>query len=359
MPRLAPSALRTTANLARLLPAVRDLPSARNELRWLRDHVRGSAPRGARASRLAALCRRRGAGVPLQYILGTQPFGKLEVACRPGVLIPRGETEAYTVRLARWLKRGWGLTDWAVDRADQGLRVVDFCTGTGCIPLLLASSLWFAFPKLHVHGIDISPAALALAHQNLRSARSKTQIPPPSPSHSVTFHHGDLLSAPWLQDVLPTLIPGCDVLVANPPYVSPQTWREGRGELSYSTRKFEPKLALVPRDVTELPAACRPEDVFYAALLDAAGVLRPAVVLFEFGDAAQGRRVLELAFGHPSCRDAEFEFWRDHPDLKSVGDADSETEVRVRDPAGAERVVPIRGRGNVRSIVIRRVIRTV
>lgn len=354
MPRITPLALRTTPNLARLLPAVRDIASARNELRWLRDHVDGSPPRNhARARRrLTALCSQRGRGVPLQYLLGTQPFGDLDVRCQPGVLIPRPETEAYTVHLARLLRSG-RLLGGGRGRA---LRVVDFCTGTGCIPLLLASLLAPAFPELHVHGVDISPAALSLSRLNLRAALATSQIPPPSPSQSVAFHHGDLLSAPWLERVLPDLIPKCDVLVSNPPYVSPQTWRFGRGELSYSTRKFEPKLALVPRDVPDLPRGCWQEDIFYAALLDAAGVLGPTIVLFEFGDVAQGKRILELALRHPFCQDAEFEFWKDCPDLESLADngADTETEVHVKDQAGLDRVVPIRGSGNVRSIVIRR-----
>ncbi|KAL2109210.1 hypothetical protein VUR80DRAFT_2829 [Thermomyces stellatus] len=352
MPRIPPSALRaTTPNLARLLPAVRDLNSARNELRWLREHVAatGLAGRCSSARRLAGLCGRRGKGVPLQYILGTQPFGDLEIRCERGVLIPRVETEAYTVHLAELLKAGR-----LVDNGREALRIVDFCTGTGCIPLLLASLLARAFPALHVHGVDISPRALSLSHQNFHSALSKSQIPPPSPTRSVTFHHGDLLSARWRRENLPGTIPKCDVLVSNPPYVSAQTWRLGRGELSYSTRKFEPKLALVPRHV-DPPWGCRQEDVFYAALLDAANLLEPSVALFEFGDAAQGMRILEFALGHPFCRDAEFEFWRDYPDVEgSNDDLDTPAEVHVRDRTGLERVVPIRGCGIVRSILIRK-----
>lgn len=98
MPRLTPLALRRAARLsphaATLLPACRDLPSARNELRWIREHV-AAHPNYRDESRLtaelrvAALCRRRGRGEPLQYVLGTAPFGPLEVVCLPGVMIPR------------------------------------------------------------------------------------------------------------------------------------------------------------------------------------------------------------------------------------------------------------------------------
>lgn len=95
MPRIPPSALRQAYRIsphaAALLPACRDLPSALNELRWIREDVRALRPESAVAAELqvASLCRRRGRGEPLQYVLGTQPFGDLEMKCRPGVLIPR------------------------------------------------------------------------------------------------------------------------------------------------------------------------------------------------------------------------------------------------------------------------------
>ncbi len=94
MPRLAPSLLRqagrVSAGAALLLPACRDLPSALNELRWIREHVARLTPdAGSAARQVWKLCRLRGRGVPLQYVLGTQPFGPLEIKCRPGVLVPR------------------------------------------------------------------------------------------------------------------------------------------------------------------------------------------------------------------------------------------------------------------------------
>ena len=76
-----------------LLKATGDLPSAENELRWLREHVNKvlppTAPHQQRKRDLLALCKRRAKLEPLQYILGSQPFGDLEILCRPGVLIPR------------------------------------------------------------------------------------------------------------------------------------------------------------------------------------------------------------------------------------------------------------------------------
>ena len=102
MPRLPPAFLRRAFHEHYLLPYLlrtcRDLPSARNELRWLREHVeRPNQPNltsnGTRIH-LKHLCIARGKGRPLQYILGSQPFGDLDIKCQPGVLIPR-----YSIRL--------------------------------------------------------------------------------------------------------------------------------------------------------------------------------------------------------------------------------------------------------------------
>ena len=100
MPRISPRTLRKALSinphLARLLPVCRDLRSAQNELRWLSeraDELKAQkqqsdvvvvGPTGL--SRLVAL---RAKGTPLQYILGSEWFGDLEIKCKPGVLIPR------------------------------------------------------------------------------------------------------------------------------------------------------------------------------------------------------------------------------------------------------------------------------
>ncbi len=104
--RLPPSLVRQAHYidplLVPLLKACRDLQSAQNELRWLREHLHEAGgkiynhdftpPRAGlrqRQHRLKQLCLDRSRGKPLQYILGTEYFGELEIICEPGVLIPR------------------------------------------------------------------------------------------------------------------------------------------------------------------------------------------------------------------------------------------------------------------------------
>lgn len=97
MPRIPPTLLRHARRidplLPPLLPVCRDLQSCRNELRWLDEHaaevVSSNQPRGNQQRLLRQYVTRRAKGEPLQYILGTEFFGHLEIKCRPEVLIPR------------------------------------------------------------------------------------------------------------------------------------------------------------------------------------------------------------------------------------------------------------------------------
>src|SRR4051812_31072933 len=97
MPRLSPRLFNAAKNIHPWLPltlrATRDLQSAKNELRWLTEHALQSSKAASRnlgwRHMLHKLCIQRSRGEPLQYLLGTEYFGHLEIACRPGVLIPR------------------------------------------------------------------------------------------------------------------------------------------------------------------------------------------------------------------------------------------------------------------------------
>jgi methylase of polypeptide subunit release factors len=104
MPRLPTSLIKQAQRIHSFLPLLlrpcRNLDSARNELRWLAEHQRklvsitADNAQGDRRPKLTAptlrdLCLERSHGRPLQYVLGTQPFGNLEILCRKGVLIPR------------------------------------------------------------------------------------------------------------------------------------------------------------------------------------------------------------------------------------------------------------------------------
>ena len=100
MPRLTTNLLRHARSidplLTLLLRSCRDLPSAQNELRWLREHAikltqnaKARAQVPGRRVLLRHLVQKRATGKPLQYVIGSEYFGDLEIICRSGVLIPR------------------------------------------------------------------------------------------------------------------------------------------------------------------------------------------------------------------------------------------------------------------------------
>lgn len=98
MPRLNPRVLHHARKIDSFLPlvlqATRDLASAKNELRWLKEYINSSKhqetgyPRNYNR-RLRKACLDRAHGKPLQYILCSEYFGDLEILCEKGVLIPR------------------------------------------------------------------------------------------------------------------------------------------------------------------------------------------------------------------------------------------------------------------------------
>jgi release factor glutamine methyltransferase len=135
-----------------------------------------------------ALCRRC-TGTPLQHLTGHQPFRGLDLLVRPGVFVPRPETEV--------------LVEAALALLDTGSAgspvVVDVGTGTGAVALAIAQER----PAARVVANDLSPDAVALAREN--AARHGLVV---------EMFEGDLLSP------LPTGLAGAvDLVVSNPPYV--------------------------------------------------------------------------------------------------------------------------------------------
>ncbi|KFY12383.1 hypothetical protein V491_06813, partial [Pseudogymnoascus sp. VKM F-3775] len=301
MPRLSNELLRHAFTINPLLPPLlrtcRTLPSAHNELRWLRQHVdarletkfgrKKDVPALLRRRCIVNLVKKRARGVPLQYILGSQPFGDLDILCRKGVLIPRQATEEYTCRLSSIL-----LSTPSLRTDTKQIHILDLCTGTGCIPLLLLSLL---SPTLEttVTGIDISPTALALARLNT------THNSPPLSSAHARFAPGDVLATGvtlldeaqcaredegwWYGDER------FDVVTANPPYISRLGFNR---DTERSVRNFEPRLALVPEG--DGGQDSRPEDIFYGKIVEKAERVGARILVMEVAGTEQAGRVASM-----------------------------------------------------------------
>lgn len=191
-------------------------------------------------------------GEPLPYILGKWEFYGLELIVTPDVLIPRDDTCAVAAL--------------AIEQSlflDSKPRILDLCTGSGCIGLAVASRVKDAKVTL----ADLSQEALAVAKQN------------------IVLHHltgrvscvkANALEAP------PAFMGKFDLIVSNPPYI---TTREML-ELPHSVVGFEPRMALHGG-----------EDglKFYRAIAqNYASALKPGGFLcFEFGDG-QGDDVCKI-----------------------------------------------------------------
>ena len=150
------------------------------------------------------------AGEPLAYILGEWSFYGLPFLVTPDVLIPRDDTMA--------------VTDLAIEAARDypaPQRVLDLCTGSGCIGLAIAHCVETARVTL----ADISEPALRVAKQNVANLRLKSRV---------TAFSVDVLQP------APRFLGQFDLIVSNPPYVTAQEMTE----LDVSVRAHEPEMAL-------------------------------------------------------------------------------------------------------------------
>ncbi|KAF2097307.1 S-adenosyl-L-methionine-dependent methyltransferase [Rhizodiscina lignyota] len=373
MPRLPYHLLRLTSKsplLQLLLRECRDLESARNELRWLREHAISSVQNagGHRDERndswkplLRSLCVKRASGKPLQYLLGSEFFGDIEVACKPGVLIPRPETAAAVTYFAERLCS-------AARKLPSTLRVLDLCCGTGCIPLLFQHVFAKNWPNardpphLSLVGADISADAVQLAEHNRlllqQSLTGRSNAGSTWASRhaldSTAFFQADVLrpeqspnpqGIPDLMTVLRQIdVPEWDILISNPPYISSQSFHR---DTQRSVRLFEPKTALVPpRPGSSDPGTSQDldeGDTFYPRLLQIAQDVGAKIVLMEVADLQQASRVAALA-SDTSVWDG-IEIWRDHPRGKGPHLEKCRGEFPVRGSGHGRSVVCWRGEG--------------
>ena len=210
MTSLAQAQVETTTRLR-----AAGVPSPEVDARWLIEAAAGRDPRRAPdspldepASRvLAELVARRCAREPLQLVLGTTAFRDLELRCRPGVFVPRPETEVLAGIALELVAERMGRPGAAqVSPALVGpVRVAEPCCGTGAVGLAVASGTADAVVTI----ADRSAAAAALAEENRIALAAAGRLRSP-----VVVRTGGLMDA-----FDPSDRGRIDVLVANPPYL--------------------------------------------------------------------------------------------------------------------------------------------
>ena len=166
------------------------------------------------------------AGCPVQYVTGKTEFCDMTFHVDGSVLIPRPETE----ELVLWAEQ------CAADHRNP--RILDVCTGSGCIAIVLAAHL----PQAKVTALDISHAALETARRNASMNGVR-----------IRFIEDDALNG------MPSLAGETfDIIVSNPPYI-PHSEIES---MHVNVTRYEPHEALFVDDADPL--------VFYRAIARAA-----------------------------------------------------------------------------------------
>ena len=156
------------------------------------------------------LTRRRLEGEPVAYIIGEWEFYGLTLDVSPEVLIPRMDTEVLAEQAIL-----------AARSVEENCRVLDLCTGSGCVGLAVAANV----PQCRVVLADLSEGALRICRQNIRRCGLTAQV------ISVT---ADAMLPP-----LPNLW-DFDVIACNPPYIPTADILT----LDESVKNYEPRQAL-------------------------------------------------------------------------------------------------------------------
>ena len=191
-------------------------------------------------------------GEPLAYVLGEWDFYGMTLQVDKNVLIPRDDTCAVTalaIRQALFL--------------DSNPRVLDLCTGSGCIGLAVARRVKDAKVTL----ADISKEALAVAKKNVTQQKLSARV-------SCVQVDAMKPAAPFLGKF--------DLIISNPPYITTAEMEE----LPVSVKDYEPHLAL--------HGGNDGLDFYRAIAKNFADALKPGGFLcFEFG-MGQGNQVCEI-----------------------------------------------------------------
>ncbi len=217
--------------------------------------------------RYEALITDRAAHTPLQHLTGEQEFMGLTFLVNENVLVPRQDTET--------------LVEETLKNLHDGMRILDLCTGSGCI---LLSLLQYSNDCVGV-GVDLSAEALAVARENYARLREER------PEMEALFLEGDLFDALEREkdqgcDETNSQNGRYDIIVSNPPYIETDVI----SMLMPEVREHEPMMAL---------DGGADGLIFYRRITQGVGnyLNRGGMLFFEIGceQAASVREIMEQA----------------------------------------------------------------
>jgi release factor glutamine methyltransferase len=154
-------------------------------------------------------------GKPLQYVLGFTEFLGCRISVKPGVLIPRPETEEIAQRAIVYIGR-------------SAAKVIDIGTGSGCIAIAIAQHC----PGAQLAACDISEAALEVAAANAAACRARVAFTVSDITDKLSWPAAD----------------GLDLVISNPPYVCTSE----KEMMRPNVLEHEPWLALFAPDADAL-----------------------------------------------------------------------------------------------------------
>ena len=246
------------------------------------DTFRLEGHSGSTEEYLRTCVKRLAAGEPLQYVLGYEWFCGHRFNVAPGVLIPRPETEELVCKAIGFAESAQQVVQEKSASATP-LRILDICTGSGCIAWSMAAVV----PQAEVFACDISGQALKIARSQ------QIQCSDGSPA-KVKFFECDILSEEAQQKIARECGEGkFNLIVSNPPYVC-----ESEKSLMHpNVLEHEPSLALFVPDEDPLK--------FYRTIAHLSGrILSPGgALMFEINERF-GKETAQMMqdMGHANCQ---------------------------------------------------------
>ena len=232
---------------------------------------------------LLSCVERLATGEPLQYVMGFEWFCGHKFNVAPGVLIPRPETEELVNKAIGFAQQ---------HQSANPLRILDICTGSGCIAWSLAAAL----PQSEVYACDISQQALKIASTQQIQCADNTPA-------KVKFLECDILGEDAQQKIAQACGEGeFNLIISNPPYVCECE----KSQMRENVLAHEPSIALFVPDNDPLK--------FYRAIAQLSGrILSPGgALMFEINErfGAETAQMMQQ-MGYTGCQVQQDLFGKD------------------------------------------------